>query len=56
MQIAAYNDKGVDVFSDSYTIKTKEGVPEARRRTVSAARLLTPLPYKYGGRHRILKK
>ncbi|KAG6449472.1 hypothetical protein O3G_MSEX006098 [Manduca sexta] len=29
VQIAAYNDKGVGVFSDSYTIKTKEGVPEA---------------------------
>lgn len=29
IQIAAYNDKGVGVFSDSYTIKTKEGVPEA---------------------------
>lgn len=29
MQIAAYNDKGVGVFSESYTIKTKEGVPEA---------------------------
>ncbi|XP_063378104.1 protein sidekick isoform X1 [Cydia fagiglandana] len=29
VQIAAYNDKGVGVFTDSYTIKTKEGVPEA---------------------------
>ncbi|CAG9585499.1 unnamed protein product [Danaus chrysippus] len=29
VQIAAYNDKGVGMFSDSYTIKTKEGVPEA---------------------------
>lgn len=29
VQIAAYNDKGVGVFSDSYTIKTKEGIPEA---------------------------
>lgn len=29
VQIAAYNDKGVGVFSDSYTIKTKEGMPEA---------------------------
>ncbi|XP_045518694.1 protein sidekick isoform X1 [Pieris brassicae] len=29
VQIAGYNDKGVGMFSDSYTIKTKEGVPEA---------------------------
>lgn len=29
VQIAAYNDKGVGVFTDSYNIKTKEGVPEA---------------------------
>lgn len=29
VQIAAYNDKGVGVFSESYTIKTKEGTPEA---------------------------
>lgn len=29
VQIAAYNDKGVGVFSDSFMIKTKEGVPEA---------------------------
>ncbi|CAG9096606.1 unnamed protein product [Plutella xylostella] len=29
VQIASYNDKGVGVFTDSYTIKTKEGVPEA---------------------------
>ncbi|KAI8435034.1 hypothetical protein MSG28_003463 [Choristoneura fumiferana] len=29
VQIAAYNDKGVGVFTDSYIIKTKEGVPEA---------------------------
>ncbi|KAL4705138.1 hypothetical protein ACJJTC_018709 [Scirpophaga incertulas] len=29
VQIAAYNDKGLGVFSESYTIKTKEGVPEA---------------------------
>ncbi|XP_013182226.1 PREDICTED: protein sidekick isoform X2 [Papilio xuthus] len=29
VQIAAYNDKGVGVFSESYPIKTKEGVPEA---------------------------
>lgn len=29
VQIAAFNDKGVGVFSESYTIKTKEGVPEA---------------------------
>ncbi|GBP10993.1 Protein sidekick [Eumeta japonica] len=29
VQIAAYNDKGIGVFTDSYKIKTKEGVPEA---------------------------
>ncbi|XP_045491212.1 protein sidekick isoform X2 [Colias croceus] len=29
VQIAAYNDKGLGMFSDSFTIKTKEGVPEA---------------------------
>lgn len=29
VQIAAYNDKGVGMFTDSYTIKTKEGTPEA---------------------------
>ncbi|XP_041977027.1 protein sidekick isoform X3 [Aricia agestis] len=36
VQIAAYNDKGVGVFSDSYTIKTKEGVPEAAPDSVQA--------------------
>ncbi|XP_033229948.1 protein sidekick isoform X4 [Belonocnema kinseyi] len=29
VQIAAYNDKGVGVFTESLKIKTKEGVPEA---------------------------
>ncbi|KAI5697514.1 hypothetical protein M8J75_011594 [Diaphorina citri] len=29
LQIAAYNNKGIGVFSDPITIKTKEGVPEA---------------------------
>lgn len=29
LQIAAYNNKGVGVFSDGLKIKTKEGVPEA---------------------------
>lgn len=29
MQIAAYNNKGVGVFTDGAKIKTKEGVPEA---------------------------
>ena len=29
VQIAAYNDKGVGVFTDRLKIKTKEGVPEA---------------------------
>lgn len=29
MQIAAYNNKGVGVFTEGATIKTKEGVPEA---------------------------
>ncbi|KAL1140779.1 hypothetical protein AAG570_000709, partial [Ranatra chinensis] len=29
LQIAAYNNKGVGVFSDAIKIKTKEGVPEA---------------------------
>lgn len=29
VQIAAYNDKGVGVFTEGAKIKTKEGVPEA---------------------------
>lgn len=29
MEIAAYNNKGVGVFTEGATIKTKEGVPEA---------------------------
>ncbi|XP_024084969.1 protein sidekick [Cimex lectularius] len=29
LQIAAYNNKGIGVFSDGIKIKTKEGVPEA---------------------------
>uniref|UniRef100_A0A8D9FE64 Protein sidekick n=1 Tax=Cacopsylla melanoneura TaxID=428564 RepID=A0A8D9FE64_9HEMI len=29
LQIAGYNNKGVGVFSDPVTIKTKEGIPEA---------------------------
>ncbi|XP_015515694.2 protein sidekick isoform X1 [Neodiprion lecontei] len=29
VQIAAYNDKGVGIFTDGVKIKTKEGVPEA---------------------------
>ncbi|XP_054008055.1 protein sidekick isoform X4 [Hylaeus anthracinus] len=36
VQIAAYNDKGVGVFTDGLKIKTKEGVPEAPPTNVKA--------------------
>ncbi|XP_046680839.1 protein sidekick isoform X3 [Homalodisca vitripennis] len=36
LQIAAYNNKGVGVFSDGIKIKTKEGVPEAPPTNVKA--------------------
>ncbi|EZA58520.1 Protein sidekick [Ooceraea biroi] len=36
VQIAAYNDKGVGVFTDGLTIKTKEGVPEAPPTNIKA--------------------
>ncbi|XP_076160332.1 sidekick cell adhesion molecule isoform X2 [Ptiloglossa arizonensis] len=36
VQIAAYNDKGVGVFTEGLKIKTKEGVPEAPPTNVKA--------------------
>lgn len=36
LQIAAYNNKGIGVFSDGIKIKTKEGVPEAPPTNVRA--------------------
>lgn len=36
IQIAAYNNKGVGVFSDGVKIKTREGVPEAPPVNISA--------------------
>ncbi|XP_032667405.1 protein sidekick isoform X2 [Odontomachus brunneus] len=36
VQIAAYNDKGVGIFTDGLKIKTKEGVPEAPPTNVRA--------------------
>ncbi|XP_059483916.1 protein sidekick [Neocloeon triangulifer] len=39
IQVAAYNDKGVGVYSDSIKIKTKEGVPEDAPSKVRATAL-----------------
>ncbi|KAK0160324.1 hypothetical protein PV328_007750 [Microctonus aethiopoides] len=36
VQIAAYNDKGIGVFTDGLIIKTKEGIPEAPPTNVRA--------------------
>nr|XP_018910641.1 PREDICTED: protein sidekick isoform X1 [Bemisia tabaci] len=36
LQIAAYNNKGIGVFSDGLKIKTREGVPEAAPTSIKA--------------------
>ncbi|CAB3378147.1 Hypothetical predicted protein [Cloeon dipterum] len=39
IQVAAYNDKGIGIYSDSIKLKTKEGVPDAAPSKVRAKAL-----------------